>query len=115
MFISMIVAGHHTTSGTAAWTLIELLRHPDVLAAVVAELEALADEQQEISYQALREMPLLEAASKEALRLHPPLILLLRVAQVAIDVAGHRLPASTLVGASDRESGVAGKGVSGRR
>ena len=32
MFISMMFAGHHTTSGTAAWTLIELLRHPDVLA-----------------------------------------------------------------------------------
>ena len=28
MFISMMFAGHHTTSGTAAWTLIELLRHP---------------------------------------------------------------------------------------
>jgi cytochrome P450 len=26
MFISMMFAGHHTTSGTAAWTLIELLR-----------------------------------------------------------------------------------------
>ncbi len=31
MFISMMFAGHHTTSGTAAWTLIELLRHPDEL------------------------------------------------------------------------------------
>ena len=30
MFISMMFAGHHTTSGTAAWTLIELLRDPDV-------------------------------------------------------------------------------------
>ena len=30
IFISMMFAGHHTTSGTAAWTLIELLRHPDV-------------------------------------------------------------------------------------
>src|SRR3546814_7626128 len=50
--------------------------------------------------QALREMPLLEAAIKEALRLHPPLILLLRVAQVDIDVAGHRIPAGTMVGAS---------------
>ena len=30
MFISMMFAGHHTTSGTAAWTLIELLRHPEV-------------------------------------------------------------------------------------
>ena len=28
MFISMMFAGHHTTSGTAAWTLIEMLRHP---------------------------------------------------------------------------------------
>ncbi len=35
MFISMMFAGHHTTSGTAAWTLIELLRHPDEMAAVV--------------------------------------------------------------------------------
>ena len=41
MFISMMFAGHHTTSGTAAWTLIELLRHPEHLAAVVAELDGL--------------------------------------------------------------------------
>ena len=41
MFISMMFAGHHTTSGTAAWTLIELLRHPDEMAAVVAELDEL--------------------------------------------------------------------------
>ena len=30
MFISMMFAGHHTTSTTASWTLIELLRNPDV-------------------------------------------------------------------------------------
>ncbi len=28
MFISMMFAGHHTTSGTAAWTLIELSQAP---------------------------------------------------------------------------------------
>ena len=28
IFISMMFAGHHTSSGTAAWTMIELLRHP---------------------------------------------------------------------------------------
>ena len=39
MFISMMFAGHHTTSGTAAWTLIELLRHPDYAKQVVAELD----------------------------------------------------------------------------
>jgi len=39
MFISMMFAGHHTSSGTAAWTMIELLRHPDVHADVVTELD----------------------------------------------------------------------------
>ncbi len=100
MFISMMFAGHHTTSGTAAWTLIELLRHPDVLAGVVDELDALAAEGGELSYQALREMPRLEAAIKEALRLHPPLILLLRVAKVPLDVQGCHIPAGALVGTS---------------
>jgi sterol 14-demethylase len=100
MFISMMFAGHHTTSGTAAWTLIELLRHPDYLAEVVAELDGLADEGLEVSYQALREMPKLEAAIKEALRLHPPLILLLRMATVDMEVQGFHIPAGALVGAS---------------
>ena len=36
MFISLMFAGHHTSSGTSSWTLIELLRHPDVYAEVVS-------------------------------------------------------------------------------
>src|SRR6185436_173831 len=81
MLISMMFAGHHTSSGTAAWTLIELLRHPDVMAGVTEELDALYADGSAVSFQALREIPRLEAALKETLRLHPPLILLLRVAQ----------------------------------
>jgi sterol 14alpha-demethylase len=100
MFISMMFAGHHTTSGTAAWTLIELLRHPDDLAAVEAELHGLYAGGAEVSYQALREMPMLESAVKEALRLHPPLILLLRVAKGDLEVAGYHIPPGTLVGAT---------------
>jgi sterol 14-demethylase len=100
MFISMMFAGHHTTSGTAAWTLIELLRHPDELSAVVTELDALYASGEEVSYQALREIPHLEAAIKEALRLHPPLILLLRVVKEDLDVGGFRVTAGKLVGCS---------------
>ncbi|MCU1373722.1 MAG: cytochrome [Actinomycetia bacterium] len=100
MFISMMFAGHHTTSGTAAWTLIELLRHPEEMAAVVAELDELYAGGAEVSYQALRSMPRLEGAIKEALRLHPPLILLLRVANVDLDVGGRHIAAGKMVGAS---------------
>jgi sterol 14alpha-demethylase len=99
-FISMMFAGHHTTSGTAAWTLIELLRHPDELAAVVEELDGLYANGEEVSYQALRAMPRLEAAIKEALRLHPPLILVLRVAKRDLEVGGFRIDAGKMVGAS---------------
>ena len=100
MFISMMFAGHHTTSGTAAWTLIELLRHPDELTAVVSELDALYADGSEVSYQALREIPRLESAIKEALRLHPPLILLLRVAKQPLAVGGYTIEPGKLVGAT---------------
>ncbi len=100
MFISMMFAGHHTSSGTAAWTLIELLRHRDVLQAVVAELDGLYFDDRAVSFQALREIPLLESALKEALRLHPPLILLMRVAKQDIELAGHVVATGTMVAAS---------------
>ena len=100
MFISMMFAGHHTSSGTAAWTLIELLRHRDVMAEVVAELDDLYADGSAVSFQALREIPRLESALKEALRLHPPLVLLLRVAKEDVDLGGWSLPAGTMVGAS---------------
>ncbi len=54
----------------------------------------------EVSFQALREIPRLESAIKEALRLHPPLILLLRAATRELEVQGYRIPAGALVGAS---------------
>jgi sterol 14-demethylase len=100
MFISMMFAGHHTTSGTAAWTLIELLRHPEDLDAVQRELGELYAGGAEVSYQALRAMPRLESAVKEALRLHPPLILLLRVAKEDLEVDGFAIRAGQMVGAS---------------
>ncbi len=109
MFISMMFAGHHTTTGTSAWTLIELLRHPEILQGVVDELDNLyqADESgevPEISVRALRAIPKLEAAFKETLRLHPPLILLLRLIKEDIEIGDRMLPAGSLIGASPRLS-----------
>jgi sterol 14-demethylase len=100
MFISMMFAGHHTSSGTAAWTLIELLRHPEALAGVVGELDQLYADGSTVSFQALREIPRLESAVKEALRLHPPLILLLRVANGDFAVNGFSIRRGDYVGAT---------------
>jgi len=101
MFISMMFAGHHTTSTTASWLIIELLRNPDVMQQVVAEMDALAEAGGGvITYQDLREVPWLEASIKETLRLHPPLILLLRMVMQPFEVEGFHIEAGKLVGAS---------------
>lgn len=60
IFISMMFAGHHTSSGTASWAMIELLRNPHVMADVVAELDVLYADGSEVSFQALRSIPVLE-------------------------------------------------------
>lgn len=104
IFISMMFAGHHTTSGTSAWALIELMRNPELLAGVVAELDELYADGSEVSFQALRSIPVLEAALKETLRLHPPLIILMRVVVEEIELAGHRIPPGVTVAASPRIS-----------
>ncbi len=100
MFISMMFAGHHTTSGTAAWTLIELLNHPDILKGVVAQLDELYADGRDVSYQALREIPQLEHSIQEALRLHPPLILLMRKVMFDFHYKGWTVPAGKRVGVS---------------
>jgi sterol 14alpha-demethylase len=100
IFISMMFAGHHTTSGTAAWTLIEMLRHPDYMTAVRDELDELYSDGSDVSFGALRQIPILESVLKETLRLHPPLILLLRLARGNFEVEGFTIQEGDLVGAT---------------
>jgi len=100
MFISMMFAGHHTSSGTSSWTLIELLRHPDVYAGVLEELEELYGDGQSVSFHALRQIPRLENVLKETLRLHPPLIILMRVAKGDFEVCGFPIREGDMVAAS---------------
>jgi sterol 14-demethylase len=100
MFISMMFAGHHTTSGSAAWTLIELLKHPAIMQQVVSELDDIYSDGRDVSYQALREIPQLEYSIQEALRLHPPLILLMRKVMFDFHYKGFTVPAGKLVGVS---------------
>lgn len=84
LLVGAIFAGHHTSSGTAAWVLIELLKNPHLMRDVKAELDDLLGEKGDVTFQSLREMPVLESVLKEVLRLHPPLIILMR--QVSQDL-----------------------------
>jgi sterol 14-demethylase len=93
-------AGHHTSSGTEAWTIIELARHPEWMARVTAEVDALYARDGGLTYQAFREVPVLESVLKEVLRLHPPLVILMRGVLRDFTVEGVTIPAGKLVAIS---------------
>jgi sterol 14-demethylase len=92
MLVAAMFAGHHTSSVTTAWTMLELLRHPEELAQVREELDRVYPNGEEVSFQSLRELHRTEWAVKEALRLHPPLFILLRAVQYDFEVDGYTVP-----------------------
>jgi sterol 14-demethylase len=104
MLIGTIFAGHHTTAGTAAWTLLELARRPEQLDMVLNELDAHFGVDGEVTFQSLREIPVLENVIKEVLRLHPPLIFLIRKVMKDFHFKDYTVKAGKYVCASPRVS-----------
>lgn len=100
MLIGAVFAGHHTSSGTAAWVLLELLKQPALLHEVRDELDAIYGDEGEVTFQSLRQIPKLEAVVKEVLRLHPPLIVLMREVSQDLVVGDYLIPKGRMVWAS---------------
>ncbi len=100
MLIGAIFAGHHTSSGTAAWVLLELLKHPGYLRQVKIELDDLLGADGKVSFQSVREVPKLENVLKEVLRLHPPLIVLMRQVAEPLQFKQYNIRAGDMVWAS---------------
>jgi cytochrome P450 len=82
--MTLLLAGHHTTATSLAWTFHELARHPEQL----REAQRAADEGDD-AY--------LEAVVKEAIRLHPALHEVVRRLTKEIEIGGYRLPPGVTV------------------
>lgn len=74
--MTLLIAGHETSGALLSWISHLLSRHPDVLAAVQAELDAALGERPPAAGD-LQALPLLRAVVSEALRLYPPAYTLL--------------------------------------
>jgi len=79
MIVWIMFAGFHTSSNTATWTIVELARHPEFAAPIVREVDSVYAPGGALGFAALRELPALERFVFEALRLHPPLVTLMRL------------------------------------
>lgn len=85
----LLFAGHDTTASTSAWMLIELLRHPQTLERVRAEIGNGSDP---LTVDVLRNQPYLDAVIKETLRLHSQVPIALRGVHEGFDFAGFSIP-----------------------
>jgi len=100
MLVAAMFAGHHTSSVTTAWTLIELLRNPHFLEEVRDEIRARYADEEAYSFPSLRDLEKTEGAVKEALRIHPPLFILLRAALEDCEILGYRVKKGNWVAVS---------------
>lgn len=97
MLVAAMFAGHHTSSVTTAWSIIELCNHPAYQKRVVEELDAAFAGGVEVGFNTLRNIPLTERTVLEVLRLHPPLFMLVRVAMEDFVYGGYFIPKGSWV------------------
>jgi sterol 14-demethylase len=97
LLLAGIFAGHHTSSVTTAWTILELLQNPLYLQRCIDEVDRVFGDGRPVSHNALRELKFVEACVKEALRMHPPLFMLVRVAREDFVFKDYFIPKGTWV------------------
>ncbi|MFN8377748.1 MAG: cytochrome P450 [Anaerolineae bacterium] len=94
--MTMVVAGHDTTTALLAWTWVMLGQHPDVLARLRAEIdEVLGDTPPTMD--GLRNLTYLDMVVKETLRLYPPAHLGSRIATTDLEFDSYPIPAGSRV------------------
>ncbi|XP_015250362.1 PREDICTED: cholesterol 24-hydroxylase-like [Cyprinodon variegatus] len=70
-FVTFFIAGQETTANQLAFCIMELARHPEILAKVTNEVDDVIGMKQEISYDDLGKLIYLSQVLKETLRIYP--------------------------------------------
>jgi len=92
LIIGLLFAGHETTAGQAAWTLIQLLQHPGYHQQVKAEVDAVFSAHPQPDSRVLVQLTKLRWAVDETTRMRPSADVQIRVTEQDWEVAGHLIP-----------------------
>jgi len=96
--VTLVVAGHETVASAMEWAAHLLATHPEVQDRTAEEAaRVLGDRDQPPTLADVARLPLARAVLDETLRLYPPAWVVTRRATADDELAGHRLPAGTLV------------------
>jgi cytochrome P450 len=93
--LTMLIAGHDTSTAMLAWALYLLGKHPDMLAE--AEKEVMGLRIVDCGLRIERDLPYLDQVMKETLRLFPPIHVGNRFAKEDVDLQGYTVPEGSRV------------------
>ena len=94
--LTLLIAGHDTSTASLAWTLYLLGSHPEAMARAQAEVDSVLAGQPPAA-EHLGGLVFLEQAFLEALRLYPPIHIGNRLAATDLEIAGYEISAGTRV------------------
>ncbi len=96
--MTLLFAGHDTTTSTVSFMFYELARHPHIVERLLAEQDALlVDAKPTVAQLLSGELPELEMVFEETLRKYPPAWVGPRRAVEAFEFEGHTVPARAFV------------------
>ncbi|KAF6003280.1 hypothetical protein F1559_002642 [Cyanidiococcus yangmingshanensis] len=103
LLIAVLFAGQHTSTITGTWTGLLMLRNPELVARVRSEQKQILYDESgrfRIDYDALLRLENLHRCIKEALRMFPPLIFLMRQVVQPRSYRGYVIPKDDIVAIS---------------
>ena len=87
------LVGIETVGTTCAFTLYAVLKHPDLLARMTAEADALFAEGEHPTVESLRQLDVTHRTVLESLRMYPAAPVVFRTVSNSFDFAGYHIPA----------------------
>nr|XP_016446971.1 PREDICTED: geraniol 8-hydroxylase-like isoform X2 [Nicotiana tabacum] len=94
----IFTGGTDTTTSTVEWAMAEILRQPEIMKKVQAELAEVVGKGKPIKEDDVSRLPYLQCVVKETLRMHPPVPFLLpRKVEDDVEVCGYIVPKGSQV------------------
>ncbi len=97
LLMALLFAGHETTAGQAAWTIIQLAEHADYLGLVRAEVDGLLGEGQSFDHTTLRGLKYTAMAVDETTRMRPSAETIMRTTLEDVQIGEMTIPKGWMV------------------
>ncbi|OIT01834.1 PREDICTED: geraniol 8-hydroxylase-like [Nicotiana attenuata] len=98
LLLDIFIGGTNTTTSTVEWAMAEILRQPEIMKKVQAELAEVVGKGKPIKEDDVSRLSYLQCIVKETLRMHPPVPFLLpRKVEDDVEVCGYIVPKGSQV------------------